>query len=50
MAARHSETPEELVVYRALYGGGGMWMRPLAMFTERVEVNGEKIPRFAFIE
>ena len=48
--AQHSETLEELVVYRALYGDGGMWVRPLAMFMEEVEVDGEKIPRFAFIK
>ncbi|MEK7488179.1 MAG: DUF1653 domain-containing protein [Patescibacteria group bacterium] len=48
--AKHSETLEELVVYRAFYGKGGMWARPLAMFTEEVEVDGEKIPRFQFVE
>lgn len=47
--ARHSETLEELVVYRALYGDGGMWVRPLAMFTEDVEVDSVKIPRFQFV-
>jgi hypothetical protein len=45
--ARHSETDEELVVYRPLYGERGLWVRPLAMFTETVEVDGETQPRFA---
>ena len=44
--ARHSETLEELVVYRALYGEGGLWARPLAMFTGTVEVDGRDVPRF----
>ena len=47
--ARHSETEEPLVVYRAEYGERGLWVRPLAMFTETVEVNGERVPRFAKI-
>ncbi|GAA0564022.1 DUF1653 domain-containing protein [Halomonas salifodinae] len=45
--ARHSETEEPLVVYRALYGEYGLWVRPLAMFTERVVVDGKEQPRFA---
>ncbi|WP_210505730.1 DUF1653 domain-containing protein [Naasia sp. SYSU D00057] len=45
--ARHSETEEQLVVYRALYGEGGLWVRPLAMFQEPVPVDGGLVPRFA---
>ncbi|PWK92040.1 DUF1653 domain-containing protein [Fulvimonas soli] len=45
--ARHSETLEELVVYQALYGEHGLWVRPAAMFAETVEMDGEPIPRFA---
>ena len=45
--ATHSETEERLVVYRALYGERGLWVRPLAMFTETVEVDGETVARFA---
>jgi len=48
--AKHSETLEELVVYRALYGEHGLWVRPLKMFLETVEIDGKKIPRFRFIE
>lgn len=44
--ATHSETLEKLVVYRPLYGEGKLWVRPLAMFVEMVEVEGVKIPRF----
>lgn len=47
--ARHSETMEDLVVYRALYGELGLWVRPLKMFTEDVEIDGKKIPRFKYI-
>ncbi|WP_431025296.1 DUF1653 domain-containing protein [Halomonas sp. H5] len=45
--ARHSETEEPLAVYRALYGEYGLWVRPLAMFTESVVKDGKKQPRFA---
>jgi hypothetical protein len=44
--ARHSETEEELVVYRAL-ASGGLWVRPATMFGELVEVDGVSVPRFA---
>jgi len=49
MVAKHSETEEEMVVYRALYGEYGIWVRPLAMFLEKVEVNGETVDRFQFL-
>lgn len=48
--ARHSETEEPLVVYRCLYGDHSLWVRPLAMFRETVEVAGELVPRFARID
>jgi len=48
--ARHSETEEELVVYRALYDNGSLWVRPLAMFMEDVVVDGRQVPRFAWAE
>ena len=44
--ARHSETHEELVVYRQEYGEHGLWVRPAAMFAESVEVHGQKQQRF----
>ncbi|MEF2784084.1 MAG: DUF1653 domain-containing protein [Clostridium sp.] len=47
--ATHSETLEKYVVYRQLYGEGGVWVRPLSMFTEEVEVDGKKVPRFTYI-
>ncbi|MBU1102547.1 DUF1653 domain-containing protein [Patescibacteria group bacterium] len=46
--AKHSETLEELVVYRALYGDHNLWVRSLRMFTEEVEINGKKVPRFDY--
>lgn len=48
--ARHSETEEELVVYRQEYGDKGLWVRPLKMFLETVEVNGTRVPRFRYID
>jgi hypothetical protein len=48
--ARHSETEEELVVYRPLYGEGGLWVRPRAMFLETVRINGQDVPRFQFLD
>lgn len=53
--ARHSETLEELVVYRALYdseefGKNAIWVRPKKMFLERVIVDGKETPRFVFVE
>ena len=47
--ARHSETMEELVVYRALYGERGLWVRPAAMWTETVERDGKRFQRFVYI-
>jgi hypothetical protein len=44
---RHSETLEPLVLYRALYGERGLWVRPHAMFIAMVEVDGREVPRFA---
>ena len=48
--ASHSETLEPMVVYQALYGEGGLWVRPLSMWTEQVERDGYCGPRFIFVE
>ena len=48
--ACHSETEEKLVVYRALYGEGGLWVRPWTMFVEQIEFQGETVSRFAWCE
>ena len=48
--ARHSETEEQMVVYRCLYGEYGVWVRPLVMFAEVVIVDGKQIPRFELIK
>lgn len=49
--SRHSESLEELVVYKALYQpeGENLWVRPLKMFMEEVEADGKKMPRFEFL-
>lgn len=48
--ARDSETEQELVVYRALYGDGGLWVRPRAMWEERIERDGYEGPRFVKVD
>lgn len=48
--AKHSETQEEMVVYKALYGEGGVWVRPATMWNETVERDGKVFSRFTFIE
>ena len=47
--AQHSETEEWMVVYKALYGEEGMWVRPYEMFVEKVEVEGKFVSRFEFV-
>ena len=47
--ARHSETEEEMVVYQALYGERGIWVRPLAMFDETIERDGKVLKRFQYV-
>ena len=48
--AKHSETLEDLVVYKKLYDDGGLWVRPLPMFLEDVKVGEKIVPRFKLIE
>ena len=47
--AKHSETLEDMVVYRALYGENGVWVRPASMWNETVERDGATFPRFRYI-
>lgn len=48
--AKDSETLEEMVVYRALYGEAGLWVRPVKMFFETIERNGKRMRRFELVE
>lgn len=50
--AKHSETLEDVVVYEALYENAKskFWVRPISMFEEIIEINGNKVPRFVFVE
>jgi len=47
--AKHSESLEDMVIYRALYGKFGLWVRPLAMFTETIVRDNQEIKRFSYI-
>ena len=47
--AKHSETEEDFVVYRTLYGNFDLWIRPKAMFLEIISINGQPIARFEYI-
>ena len=49
MMAKHSETGEDMVVYRALYGDFGIWVRPASMWNELVERDGQQYQRFTYI-
>ncbi|MBQ4160213.1 MAG: DUF1653 domain-containing protein [Clostridia bacterium] len=47
--AKHSETCEDMVIYRALYGDCAFWVRPLSMWDEEVMVDGKAVPRFQYV-
>ena len=47
--ATHSETLEKMVVYKALYGEGEVWVRPVSMWSEKVLIDGTEVPRFVYI-
>ncbi len=47
--SRHTETLEELVVYQALYGDYGLWVRPLKIFTSSIMIDNQQHPRFSFV-
>jgi len=46
---RHSETLAELVIYQAQYGDYDIWLRPIKMFTEKININKKEVPQFKFI-
>ena len=46
--AKHSETLEDMVIYRALYGDGGTWVRPVSMWENLIEIDGKTVKRFEF--
>lgn len=48
--AKHSETEEEMVVYQQLYGEQGIWVRPLSMFLDQKDLDGELVNRFELVE
>lgn len=48
--AKHSETLEDMVVYQALYGERGIWVRPASMWNETVDYQGKQVKRFTYIE
>jgi hypothetical protein len=48
--AKHSETLEDMVIYKALYGDGGTWVRPLSMWENPIEIDGKIVKRFEYIE
>lgn len=48
--ATHSETLESVVVYKALYGENGLWVRPASMWNDEIDLNGKKIKRFTYSE
>ena len=47
--AKHSETLEDMVIYKALYGEGGTWVRPLSMWENPIEVGGKTVKRFEYV-
>jgi len=48
--AKHSETLEDMIVYRQLYDPYGLWVRPMEMFLETVRVEGKETPRFQLVQ
>ena len=48
--AKHSETLEDMVVYKALYGDGGTWVRPLSMWDNPIEIDGKTVKRFEYVK